>query len=305
MEVLVTGATGFIGSALVRSLVDAGHRPIVATRGRDVPAGVDGIAWDPDRGTIDRPAIEGIDAVVHLAGAGIADRRWTDGRKQLILDSRTRGTDLLVSTLVALDRKPTVLVSGSAVGYYGDRGDQVLTEQSPPGADFAARVCARWEAAAEPARGAGIRVVTIRTGIVLGVHGGMLGRIGLPFRLGLGGRIGSGRQYVSWIALEDEVAAIRYALEHQSLQGSTNLTAPNPVTNAELTAALGRVLHRPTLVPTPVPALRALYGSELVDTLLLGGQRVLPAALETAGFPFSRPTLEGALHAILDPSPSS
>jgi uncharacterized protein (TIGR01777 family) len=304
VEVLVTGASGFIGSALVPSLVSAGHRPIVAVRGREVPAGVDGIAWDPDAGTIDGQALDGIGAVVHLAGVGIADRRWTGARKQLILGSRTKGTDLLVSTLTRLDRKPAVLVSGSAVGYYGARGDEVLTEESPPGNDFAARVCVRWEAAAESAREAGIRVVTIRTGIVLGSQGGMLARVALPFRLGLGGRIGTGRQYLSWIALEDEVAAILYALQHEALGGPANLTAPNPVTNAEFTSVLGRVLHRPTLVPTPVPALRALYGPELVETLLLGGQRVLPQALETAGFSFAHPTLEAALRATLHPAPS-
>jgi uncharacterized protein len=304
VEVLVTGASGFIGSALVLSLVSAGHRPIVAVRGRDVPAGVDGIAWDPDAGTIDAQALEGIGAVVHLAGAGIADRRWTDARKRLILQSRTKGTELLVSTLTRLDRKPAVLVSGSAVGYYGDRGDEVLTEESPPGTDFAAQVCQRWETAAEPATEAGVRLVTIRTGIVLGSQGGMLARVALPFRLGLGGRIGPGRQYISWIALEDQLAAILYALQHDSLRGPANFTAPNPVTNAELTSVLGRVVHRPTLLPTPVPALRAMYGPELVETLLLGGQRVFPRALEAAGFSFAHPALEAALRAALHASPS-
>lgn len=299
MEVLVTGATGFIGSALIPDLVDAGHRPIPVVRGRNVPAGVDGIAWNPDEGTIDGSALEGVGAVVHLAGAGIADRRWTNARKQLILESRTKSTDLLVSTLTRLDRKPAVLVSGSAVGYYGDRGEEILTEQSSVGSDFAAKVAQRWEAATEPAREAGIRVVKIRTGIVLGAQGGMLARIAVPFRLGLGGRIGTGRQYVSWISLEDEVAAIVHALQHEELRGPANLTAPNPVTNAELTATLGRVLHRPTVLPTPVPALRAFYGAELVETLLLGGQRVVPGALEATGFSFAQPTLETALRAAL------
>jgi uncharacterized protein (TIGR01777 family) len=304
VEVLVTGATGFIGSTLIPDLVNAGHRPIVAVRGRTVPAGIDGIAWDPDAGTIDTPAVEGMGAVVHLAGAGIADRRWTDARKQLILESRTKGTELLVSTLTRLDRKPAVLVSGSAVGYYGDRGAEVLTEASPPGNDFTAQACQQWEAATAPAAEAGIRVVTVRSGIVLGSQGGMLGRVALPFRLGLGGRIGTGRQYLSWIALDDEVAAILYALQQENLRGPANLTAPNPVTNAEFTSTLGRVLRRPTLLPTPVPALRALYGSELVETLLLGGQRVLPQALKTSGFSFAHPTLEDALHAALRPVPA-
>ncbi len=300
----MTGASGFIGSALVPQLARAGHRPIVAVRGRDMPAGVDGIAWDPDAGSIDRDALEGIGAVVHLAGAGIADRRWTDARKRLILESRTKGTDLLVSALTGLNRKPSVLISGSAVGYYGDRGDETLTEDSPAGSDFAARVCQRWEAATGPAAEAGIRVVTIRTGIVLGANGGMLARIALPFRFGLGGRIGSGRQYISWIALDDEVAAILFALGQESLRGPANLTAPNPVTNAELTSTLGAVLHRPTVLPTPVPALRALYGPELVDTLLLGGQRVVPRALETAGFSFAHPRLDDALRVTLHPTPT-
>jgi uncharacterized protein (TIGR01777 family) len=304
VEVLVTGASGFIGSALIPSLVDAGHRPIVAVRGRSVPPGVDGIAWDPDAGTIDALALEGLGAVVNLAGAGIADRRWTDARKRLILESRTKGTELLVSTLTRLDRKPAVLVSGSAVGYYGDRGSEVLTEASPPGTDFTAQACRQWEAAAAPAAETGIRVVTIRTGIVLGSQGGMLARVALPFRLGLGGRIGTGRQYLSWIALDDEVAAILHALQQETLRGPANLTAPTPVTNAEFTSNLGRVLRRPTVLPTPVPALRALYGSELVETLLLGGQRVRPEALEMSGFSFAHPTLEDALRAALRPVPA-
>jgi uncharacterized protein (TIGR01777 family) len=300
VEVLVTGAGGFIGSALRPALIAAGHRPIVAVRGREVPPGVDGIAWDPEAGTVDTRAMEGIGGVVHLAGAGIGDRRWTSARKQLILESRTKPTRFLASTLAGLDRKPAVLVSSSATGYYGDRGDEVLTEQSPPGDDFPAHVCREWEAAATPAIDAGIRLVTIRTGIVLGRGGGMLARVVPPFRLGLGGRLGSGRQYLSWVSLDDEVAAILRALDQPSLSGPTNLTAPNPATNAEFTATLGRVLHRPTPLPTPSPALRAAYGRELVDTLLLGGQRVMPAALTADGFDFAHPTLQAALRAVLD-----
>jgi uncharacterized protein (TIGR01777 family) len=218
----------------------------------------------------------------------------------LILESRTKPTQFLASTLAGLDRKPAVLVSSSATGYYGDRGDEVLTEQSPPGDDFPAHVCREWEAAATPVIDAGIRLVTIRTGIVLGRGGGMLARVVPPFRLGLGGRLGSGRQYLSWVSLDDEVAAILRALDQPSLSGPTNLTAPNPATNAEFTATLGRVLHRPTPLPTPLPALRAAYGRELVDTLLLGGQRVMPAALTADGFDFAHPTLEAALRAVLD-----
>lgn len=300
VEVLVTGASGFIGSALRPALVASGHRPIVAVRGGAVPAGVDGIAWDPDAGTIDAAALEGIGGVAHLAGAGIGDRRWTAARKELILTSRTRPTSLLTSTLVGLNRKPTVFVSSSAIGYYGDRGDELLTETSPPGEDFTADVCRQWEAAAAPAADAGIRLVTVRTGIVLGRGGGMLQRVLAPFRVGLGGRLGSGRQYLSWVSLDDEVAAILQALERPSLTGPVNITAPNPVTNAEFTDTLGRVLHRPTRLPTPLAPLRAVYGRELVDSLLLAGQRVLPAALTDDGFEFAEPTLEEALRSAVD-----
>ena len=264
-----------------------------------MPAGVDGVAWDPDTGSIDRPSLEGIDAIVHLAGAGIGDRRWTTARKRVVLESRRQGTRSLASAAGSLDRKPAVFVTSSAVGYYGDRGDEELAEDAGPGNDFTAQVCVEWEAAAQPARDAGIRVVTIRTGIVLGSGGGMLRRVLPPFRLGLGGRLGSGRQYVSWISLTDEVAAIRYALDEPRLTGAANLTAPAPVRNAELTATLGRLLHRPTAIPTPLLPLRAVYGSELVDTLLIGGQRALPGALDAAGFEFTHPNLADALRAAL------
>ena len=192
-----------------------------------------------------------------------------------------------------------MLVSGSAVGYYGDRGDEILAETAGPGSDFTAQVCARWEEAAGPAGEAGIRVVTIRTGIVLGGAGGMLGRVLTPFRLGLGGRLGSGRQYLSWISLTDEVAAILHALDEPTLRGPANLTAPNPVTNTEFTTTLGHLLHRPTLVPTPLAPLRAIYGNELVTTLLLASQRVSPQALQATGFAFAHPTLTEALHAAI------
>jgi uncharacterized protein (TIGR01777 family) len=300
VEVLVTGASGFIGSALRPALVAAGHRPIAAVRGRSVPAGVDGISWDPEAATIDVPAVEGIGGVVHLAGAGIGDRRWTRSRKRLILESRTKPTSLLASTLAALDRKPSVLVSASAVGYYGDRDEEVLTERSGTGRDFAAQVCQAWEAAAVPAAEAGIRLVTVRTGIVLGPNGGMLSRVLVPFRLGLGGRLGSGRQYLSWVSLDDAVAAILRALDHASLTGPVNVTAPSPVTNAEFTRTLGRVLRRPTRLPTPLLPLRLVYGRELVEGLLLGGQRVLPAALTADGFEFSHPNLDDAVRWVLD-----
>ncbi|MFO7591889.1 MAG: TIGR01777 family oxidoreductase [Acidimicrobiia bacterium] len=300
MDVLVTGSSGFIGSALLGALAADGHRPIRALRGRDVPKGVDAISWDPDAGTIDAGALEGIGAVVHLAGAGIGDARWTDARKRLILESRTIPTRLLATTLAGLAKPPAVLVSASAIGYYGDRGDESLTEDSAPGTDFAADVAVQWEAAAQPAADAGIRVATIRTGIVLGPGGGVLGKLLVPFKLGLGGRVGDGRQYMSWISLPDEVGAIRHVLRTDSLMGAVNLTAPNPVTNAELASTLGKVLHRPTVLPTPVLPLKARFGTELVQSLLLGGQRVLPKRLEASGFEFAHPTLEGALRAVLD-----
>lgn len=299
MDVLVTGSSGFIGSALLPALVRDGHRPILAVRGRAVPKGVDAVAWDPAAATIDAGALEGIGGVVHLAGAGIGDARWTAARKRLVLESRTISTRLLASTLAGLANPPSVFVSASAIGYYGNRGDEVLTEQSAPGDDFVADVCVQWEAAAGAAVDAGIRVVTPRTGIVLGRGGGVLGRLLLPFKLGIGGRLGDGTQYTSWISIDDEVAAIGHALRTGDLAGPVNLTAPNPVTNAELTATLGAVLHRPTALPTPLLPLKARFGTELVQTLLLDGQRVLPARLEASGFEFAHPTLDGALRAIL------
>lgn len=300
MDVLVTGAGGFIGSALVPALRAGGHRPIVAVRARSVPAKVDGIVWDPVAGRIDAAALEGIGAVVHLAGAGIGDRRWSDKRKRVILDSRTKGTRLLADTLAQLDRKPSVFVSASAIGYYGDRGDEILTEQSTSGNDFLADVCRRWEESTAPAVDADIRVVTIRTGIVLGRGGGILGRVLLPFRLGLGGRTGWGVQYLSWITLHDEIRAIVHAIDTAALRGPVNLVAPNPAMNAEFAKLLGRILHRPAVLPTPIAPLRVLMGRELVDALMVASQRVRPAALDASGFTFEHPTLEEGLRSVLN-----
>jgi hypothetical protein len=298
MDVAVTGSHGLIGTALCSALTAAGHRPIRVVR--SAAMGDDMISWDPAAGTIDAGAFDGLDAVVNLAGAGIGDRRWTDARKQLIVESRTKGTRLLADTIACVKRQPSVLVSASAVGYYGNRGDEELTEVSVPGDDFVAHVCTEWEAATALASVAGIRVVTIRTGLVLAKHGGVLKRLLVPFKLGLGGRVGAGTQYMSWITLADEVAAIVHALTSPELTGAANLTAPSPVTNAEFTATLGNVLHRPTVLPTPLVPLRAVYGAELVKSLLLDGQRAIPARLEVTGFRFTQTELEPALRAVLD-----
>jgi uncharacterized protein len=298
VDVAVTGSHGFIGSALLPALTRAGHRPVRLVRRK--PAGPDELAWNPDAGTIDAAGLEAIGGVVHLAGAGIGDKRWTDARKRLILESRTKGTDLLARTLAGLTRPPSVLVSASAIGYYGDRGDELLDEQSAPGNDFVAGVCVQWEAATVPAADAGVRVARVRSGIILGREGGVLPRMLLPFRLGLGGHIASGRQYMSWISIDDEVGAILHALTRNRVAGPVNLTGPRPVTNAEFTNTLGGVLHRPTAIPTPLLPLRALYGSELVQHLLVEGQRVLPMQLEQTGYEFAHPTLEEALRAVVD-----
>ena len=298
MDVAVTGSHGFIGSALLPALTRAGHRPVRIVRGH--AAGDDEIRWNPAAGTIDADGLEGVGGVVHLAGAGIGDKRWTDARKRLILESRTKGTDLLARTLAGLTRPPSALVSASAIGYYGNRGDEPLDEQSAPGNDFVARVCVQWEAATAPAADAGIRVARVRGGIVLGREGGVLSRLLLPFRLGLGGRIASGRQYMSWISIDDEVRAILHALTHGQVAGPVNLTGPDPVTNDEFTKTFGRVVHRPTLIPTPLFPLRARYGGELVRHLLVEGQRVLPKRLEATGYAFEHPTLEDALRAAVD-----
>jgi uncharacterized protein (TIGR01777 family) len=297
VDVLVTGSHGLIGTALMPRLRADGHRVVRLVRG--APEGADDVRWDPDAGTIDAASLEGVGAVVHLAGAGIGDKKWTTDRKQLILESRTQGTDLLARTLAGLARPPAVLISGSAVGYYGNRGAEELTEDAPPGDDFPARVCLAWEAATAPAAEAGIRVVAIRTGIVLAAHGGALQRMLLPFKLGLGGRIGSGQQYMSWIALDDEVGAIRHLLTAGSVAGPVNLTAPNPSTNAEFTHALGAALHRPTKLPTPLLPLKVVYGSELVQHLLVDGQRVVPHALTASGYEFAHPNIDDALRAVI------
>jgi hypothetical protein len=296
VKVVVTGASGLIGTALVRALQTRGDE--VTRLVRRSPATGEA-RWDPDAGQIETAALEGQDAVVHLAGEGIGDHRWTDEHKRAVLDSRVKGTTLLAETLAGLTEKPAVLASGSAIGYYGLRGDEVLTEDSGPGTGFLAEACVQWEASTAPAEAAGIRVAHLRTGLVMSPDGGALKQMLLPFKLGLGGRIGSGKQWWSWISIDDEVGAILHLLDRGTAGGPVNLTAPNPVTNIEFTRTLNGVLRRPTLLPTPTFALKAMFGGEAVEQMFLGGQRVMPARLQADGYAFRHPELEGALRQLL------
>jgi uncharacterized protein len=297
VKVVVTGSTGLIGSALIRALEARGDAVTRLVR-RSPTTGE--ARWDPEAGQIETAALEGHDAVVHLAGAGIGDHRWTEDHKRAVLDSRVKGTTLLASTVAALTDKPRIMASGSAMGYYGLRGDEVLTEDAAAGTGFLADVCEQWEAATAPAEDAGVRVAHLRTGLVLSPDGGALKQMLLPFKLGLGGRIGSGRQWWSWISIDDEVNAILHIIDTSAPAGGAfNLTAPNPVTNEEFTRTLNRVLRRPTLLPTPTFALKAMFGGEAVDEMFLGGQRVVPALLQADGYAFRHPELEGALRHLL------
>jgi uncharacterized protein (TIGR01777 family) len=296
MDVAITGASGLIGTALADALRARGDR--VVTVGRR--SGAD-VRWDPMAGTIDGDGLEGVDAVVHLAGESLGERKWTPEQKERILESRVRGTQLLATTIAELASRPAVLISGSAVGFYGDRGDEILTEASPPPppGNFLSDVCVAWETATAGAESAGIRTAHLRTGIVLSKEGGALARMLTPFKLGLGGRLGSGRQYMSWVSIDDEVGAILHAIDTDTIRGPLDVTGPAPVTNSEFTKALGAAVHRPTLLPTPLAPLKVIYGAELVQRVLVEGQRVLPAALEASGYAFRHPTLEAALDAVL------
>ena len=289
LRIAITGATGFLGDALVPFLTAAGHTVLPVSRA----AREDGVRWDPQRGELDARALEGVDAVIHLAGENLA-QRWTRDARRRILESRTKGTALLARTLATLERPPRVLVSVSGAGYYGDTGDQVATEQAPRGRGFLADVVQAWEDAAEPARAAGIRVVHPRLGVVLGAGGGALGKLLLPFQLGLGGRIGDGRQWMSWIARDDVVGLLHHLLFADHVHGVVNGVSPHPVRNAEFTDTLARVLGRPTLGIVPAFALRTAYGQMAEETLLFS-QRVASARMEEAGFRFLHPTLEQAL----------
>lgn len=301
MNIIVTGSTGLVGKALIRSLLAEGHsitRLVRGATGRANTPNTTDAQWSPDAGTIDAEALEGHDAAVHLAGESVADGSWTEEKKRRIRDSRVKGTRLLAETLAGLREKPRVLVSASAIGFYGNRGAEVLREESASGDDFLSEVCREWEKATLAASQAGIRVVHLRIGVVLSGEGGALQKMLTPFKLGVGGRIGGGEQYMSWVALDDVVGVIRHALTNEAVRGPVNLVAPRAVTNAEFTKTLGRVLGRPTLFPMPAFAVRLAFG-EMGDALLLSGARVEPAQLQATGYRFAYPELEGALrHAL-------
>jgi hypothetical protein len=297
MKILLSGASGFIGSALVAKLASEGHELVRLVRAEPKP-GEPEIRWDPAAGRLDPASVEGFDAVVHLAGENIAEGRWTEAKKTRIRESRVRGTELVARTLARLANRPDVLVSASAIGFYGDRGDAELDEGSSRGSGFLCEVCRQWEGASRLAGDAGIRVVQLRTGLVLSASGGGLARMLPMFQLGLGGPLGSGRQYVSWITRDDLVAAVRHVLVTDTLQGPVNAVAPQPVTNREFTRALGRALHRPACVPVPGFVLRAALG-EMADELLLASTRVLPRRLLQTGFRFGDGDLQAALRRLL------
>lgn len=296
MDVLVSGSHGLIGSALLPALTAAGHQARRLVRSEPAPGEV---AWDPGAGTIDAAGLAGVEGVVHLAGVGIGDKRWSAAQKARIRDSRVKATALLSSALADMPSPPAVMVSASAVGYYGDGGDAVLTEDSGPGDGFLAGVVRDWEAATGPAADAGVRVVNTRNGIVQAASGGALKKQLPLFRLGLGGPLGSGRQWVSWITLEDEVAGVLHALATDSLSGPVNFTAPEPVTSRDLAKAIGAALHRPAVVPVPKVALAVVLGGQMTEEMLVASQRVVPARLEGSGYRFRHPEIGAAMQALL------
>jgi uncharacterized protein (TIGR01777 family) len=301
MKVIVTGSTGLVGRALVRSLLSDGHEVTRLVRGgaQEFRApGTKAVQWEPEKGVVNAAELEGHDAAVHLAGDPIAEGRWDEEKKRRIRESRVKGTHLLAETLAGLKEKPRVLVSASATGFYGDRGEELLREESASGEDFLSEVCREWEKATLAASQAGIRVVHLRIGFVLSGEGGGLSKMLTPFKLGLGGRVGSGRQYISWITLDDLVSVIRRAIEDEHLRGPVNAVAPTPVTNAEFTKAIGHALGRPTILPVPAFAARLAFG-EMADAVLLSSTRVVPARLQEAGYEFKHPELEGALRHVL------
>ncbi|MFM1916731.1 MAG: hypothetical protein RJB01_246 [Actinomycetota bacterium] len=295
MKYAVTGASGLIGSALVASLRNQGHAVVrLVRRAASAP---DEVSWDPATGTVDLIGLAGTDVVVHLAGAGVGDHRWTDEYKLEILNSRVDGTHTIVKAMLELDPKPSVFISGSAIGFYGETGSREVDESSPAGVGFLPDVVRAWEAAAEPAAAAGIRVAWARTGLVVAEHGGAWARMFPLFKLGIGGRMGNGQQYWSWISLRDEVRALEFLASNNAITGRVNLVAPNPATNAEITRAMGEVLKRPTLFSVPAFALKAALGE--FSTEILGSARVLPRELEAHGFTWLDPTITDAIRAAL------
>ncbi len=296
MRILISGSHGLVGTALIKLLETDGHEILRLVR--HAPHSQSEIEWSPDRYSIALARIEGFDAAVHLAGESIAEGRWNDEKKRRIRESRVKGTRLLGDVLANLSNPPKSLISASAIGYYGNRGDEVLTESSPPGDDFLANVCVEWEKATALAVEKGIRVVNTRFGIILDAEGGALAKMLPPFRMGIGGKIGSGNQWMSWIALDDVVGAIKFALGNDSLRGPVNFVAPNPVTNAEFTKTLGKALSRPTIFPIPAFGVRLAFG-EMADALLLSSQRVEPERLKAAGYQFGYSQLEAALLHVL------
>ena len=304
LRVAITGASGFIGTGLAAFLSTGGHHVLRIGRGPVSPGKVD-VRWDPERGTLDAKALEGVDAVIHLAGASIAER-WTPAHRKAIRESRVEGTSLLAHTLASLSRKPRVLLSGSAIGYYGVRGDELLDESSRPGTDYLAETAKLWEAATAPAERAGIRVVHLRTGLVQGSAGGVLAKQAPLFKVGIGGKLGDGTQWVSPIALDDEIGAIHFCMMRDDVRGPVNIVSPFPITNAGFTRVLGDVLDRPSFTPAPAFALRLLLGEEMANLTALASQRVMPAVLQKAGFRFRLPEVERMLRfelGVASPTP--
>jgi uncharacterized protein len=295
MKIAVTGASGLIGKPLVSHLRGQGHEVLRLVR--RATSAADEATWNPESGFVDLEKLAGTEAVIHLAGAGVGDHRWTDAYKKEILDSRVKGTDTIARAIASMDPKPRVFVSASAIGFYGDTGDRIVTETDPSGHGFLADVVVAWEAAANPARDAGIRVVHPRTGLVVAGDGGAWGRMFPLFKAGVGGKLGSGKQYWSWISLRDEINALTYLMENESLSGPVNLTAPTPETNAEITKVMGTVLGRPTFLAVPSIALKTVLGEFSVE--VLGSARVIPAVLEQKGFTFMDTTVESAIRQAL------
>ena len=302
MRILVSGSTGFLGTALLEALQGQGHavarlvRPGTAQKNA-AGTGTQDIAWDPVAGQFGATAAEGADVLIHLAGASIADGRWNASRMQLLRTSRIDATRQLIAALAKMQRPPKVIVAASAIGYYGNRGDETLTETSAPGNDFLARLCREWEAETARAAAFGARVVSLRFGIILAVHDGALPKMALPFKFGAGGRLGDGRQWMSWVTLADVVGIVQFALASENLSGAVNVVAPNPVRNSEFTRVLAKTLHRPAIFPAPAFALRLALG-EMADSLLLASQKVSPSQLTEAGYRFRQPDLAGALAEI-------